>query len=104
MVDPGDVPGSVIPEGVEMFDIVIEAGLLPHDVAAILSVNRVTASLWMNGHCEPHRLHKDKVERFIRAVQDAVDLGELPVSKDIPRQKRHIEVVRVLRRQYRLSK
>ena len=80
-----------------MFEIVREAGLLPHEVAKMLKVSRVTVSMWVNGHCKPHRLLIAKVERFLDGVQRAVDVGDLPLDKTTKRKDRlgQIKVVLV---------
>lgn len=65
-----------------------DAKLLPHEVAKALGINRVTVSMWYNGHTSPHRLHADKVQNLVDAVRAAVDSGDLPVSHDIPRRER----------------
>ena len=71
-----------------MFQTVRDAGLMPHEVARIIKVSRVTASMWLNGHTKPHRLLADKVAKFLDAVSSAVDAGDLPVPPDLKRKER----------------
>jgi hypothetical protein len=71
-----------------MFEPVVEAELQPHDLARILKLNRVTVSMWLNGHCLPHRLHIEKVQKLIDAVNEAVEAGKLPLPDGTPRRDR----------------
>jgi len=85
--------GSWTPEKFEPFRL---AGLGPAELSSLLRVSRVTASLWLNGRHRPHHLLEDRVEQLLRAVQDALAAGELPLSRDIPRRERYWHLRRVL--------
>lgn len=79
-----------------MFDVAKDAGILPNDIAKHLGVHRVTVSSWFNGHNEPHRYLKDKVEKLLDAIDAAVETGELPVPRDIKARERGSYVDRVI--------
>lgn len=79
-----------------MFDVAKDAGILPNDIAKHLGVHRVTVSSWFNGHNEPHRYLKDKVEKLLDAIDAAVETGELPVPRDIRARERGGYVDRVI--------
>lgn len=84
-----------------MFDVAKDAGVLPSDIAKHLGVHRVTVSSWFNGHNEPHRYLKDKVEKLLDAIDTAVETGELPVPRDIRARERGKYVDRVISRYLR---
>lgn len=71
-----------------MFEIVHTARLLPHEVAKLLKVNRITVSLWLNGHRKPHRLLADAVNDLLDRITVAVESGDLPLSTDVGRKYR----------------
>lgn len=81
-----------------MFDVAKDAGVLPNDIAKHLGVHRVTVSSWFNGHNEPHRYLKDKVDKLLDAIDAAVETGELPVPRDIRPRDRSGYVDRVITR------
>jgi hypothetical protein len=71
-----------------MFEIVHTARLLPHEVARLLKVNRITVSLWLNGHRKPHRLLADTVNDLLDRIAAAVESGDLPINADVKRKDR----------------
>lgn len=71
-----------------MFEIVHEAKLLPHELARLLNVSRISTSLWLNGHRKPHRILADRVEALLDRIRVAVENDDLPLSPDIKRQAR----------------
>lgn len=79
----------------EMFRPVVEAGLRPGEVALLMNVSRVTASLWMNYHTAPHHLIQDRVDEFLRVVEAALAAGDLPLSPDIRQRERREHLRRV---------
>lgn len=79
-----------------MFDVAKDAGVLPNDIAKHLGVHRVTVSSWFNGHNEPHRYLKDRVDKLLDAIDAAVETGELPVPRDIKARERGSYVDRVI--------
>jgi transcriptional regulator with XRE-family HTH domain len=81
-----------------MFDVAKDAGVLPSDIAKHLGVHRVTVSSWFNGHNEPHRYLKDKVEKLLDAIDAAVEIGELPAPRDIRPRERSGYVDRIIAR------
>jgi len=71
-----------------MFEIVKTARLQPHELAKMLSVSRVTVSMWVNGHNKPHHLLEARVGKLLDAVKSAVESGDLPVPFDVTRRER----------------
>lgn len=71
-----------------MFDIVKVAKLQPNDLAKLLNVNRITVSMWMNGHSSPHRLLSSRVGKMLDIIRRAVEAGDLPVPHDVTRRER----------------
>ena len=72
----------------DQFACVREAALRPADLARVLRLNRVTVSMWLNGHTNPHRLLQVRVNKVLDAVKLAVKAGSLPVPHDISRRER----------------
>ena len=71
-----------------MFETAKAARLLPHEIAKLLGVSRVTVSAWYNGHTLPHRILANRVAKLLDAIAVAVNNGALPVPHDIPRRER----------------
>lgn len=78
------------------FTILQTARLRTVDVAKLINVSRVTVSMWMNGHAQPHSLLHDRVRKFLDAVKKAMQAGLLPVPVDARRRERGFYVQRVL--------
>ena len=79
-----------------MFETAKRVGIRPHDVAKMLDLNRVTVSMWFNGHSLPHRLLEKRVARLLDAVELAVQAGDLPGPPDLDRKERSLYAKRVL--------
>lgn len=75
-----------------------DAKLGPTDLAKLLPTKRVSISNWMNGHSVPHHLVAPQVHRLLDTVKRAVDAGELPVPRNVPRRERWYYVQQVLAR------
>jgi len=60
-----------------------QAGLRPKHIAPALGVSRVTASLWLNGHGNPHVLLRQKVSEFAELVNKAIRCGKLPIPETV---------------------
>lgn len=71
------------------FATIKAGGLRPSDVAKLLRISRVAVSLWFNGHSQPHRLIEMRVHRLEDAVRSALQSGDLPISRDVPRDERY---------------
>ncbi len=56
-----------------------EAGLGARHIAKLVGVSRVTASLWLNGHCKPHVLLQEKVNLLAESIAGALASGKLPI-------------------------
>lgn len=80
------------------FDKAKAAGLTPHDIARALNLNRVTVSLWYNGHAHPHKILKRRVVKLLDAINAAVEAGDLPISKEVTRRERGDVIFDALRR------
>lgn len=81
-----------------MFDVAKEARMTPNDIAKLLRVSRVTASLWFNKHNNPHHLIRNRVERLLAAIKAGMDAGDFPIPHGIPRRERHLYVQRVIQK------
>jgi hypothetical protein len=79
-----------------MFEHVHKAGLLPHDLARLLKLNRITVSLWMNGHSKPHRILTTAVEELLDRVHKAVEDGHLPLPDGVRRKDRSALIDKIL--------
>lgn len=64
------------------------AQLMPNDISKLVGVNRGTASLWLNGHKQPHNLLTAKVQSVVDGITAAVDAGLLPVPPGTMRRER----------------
>lgn len=78
------------------FSVCIAAGVRPSDIARLLRISRVAASLWINGHSQPHRFIEKRVQRMLSAVSSALSSGDLPISRDVPRGERYDATVAVI--------
>ena len=81
-----------------MFESVKQARLQRQEIANLLKVNRVTVSMWLNGHTKPHHLLVDRVEKLIDAISAAVDAGDLPVPRDVSRRERGYYIQNALKK------
>jgi hypothetical protein len=75
-----------------MFEPVKQAQLQPHDLAKLLKLNRITVSMWLNGHAMPHKLHREKVQELVDAIQVALDDGKFPVPLEVTRRERGLYI------------
>lgn len=60
-----------------------KAKLGARHIARLVGVSRVTASLWLNGHCKPHVLLQEKVNLLAVKVADALASGKLPIPEGV---------------------
>lgn len=60
-----------------------KAKLGPRHVAPMVGVSRVTASLWLNHHSEPHVLLQNKVNELADLIGKALASGELPIPDKV---------------------
>jgi hypothetical protein len=81
-----------------MFEVAKEARLTPNDIAKLLRVSRVTASLWFNKHNKPHHLIRARVERVLEAVKAGMEAGDFPIPHGTPRRERHLYVQRAIQK------
>lgn len=79
-----------------MFKVLKKAGLKPADFAKLIKVHRVTVSLWVNGHNNPHALLSSRVSKMLDAVKAALDAGDLPLSFDVVRRERALHIQRAV--------
>ena len=70
------------------FTPVRNAALKPGDLAMLVGVGRVSCSYWLNGHKQPHYLHRDKVQGVVDAIAKATQSGLLPVPMNTMRRER----------------
>lgn len=78
--------------------VLVEAGLGSTDISRVLSISRVTVSLWLNGHTNPHRLIAQRVGELLDTVKLAVEAGDLPVPHRIGRRERAYYIKTVIDR------
>lgn len=64
-------------------DVFLKAKLRPKHVAPLVGVSRVTASLWLNGHGNPHHLIAGKVAKMAQLVSQAISDGKLPIPESV---------------------
>lgn len=64
------------------------AGLRQAEIGNIVGVSHNTIGFWMRGRRKPHALIEGRVNAVLKAVQQAVDNGELPLPADTPRNER----------------
>ena len=81
-----------------MFEYVHKAGLLPHDLARILLVSRVTASYWLSGRTKPSRMITPALEDLLDRIRQAVEDEQLPLSVDVKRKNRPALIDKALTR------
>lgn len=62
-------------------ELIRSAGVAPRHLAILMDVHRMTAANWLTHQNKPHRLLRDKANRFMRAVRQALDEKELPITK-----------------------
>lgn len=86
----------------DMFAVAKEARLRPGDMAKLMRVSRVTASLWFNGHSHPHHLLAPRAKRVLAAIDAAMQGGEFPVPYDTSRRERGLYVSGVVTRYVKL--
>lgn len=72
------------------------ARLRPHDMAILAKVSRVTASMWMNGHAQPHHLHKARVKKLLALISTARQAELLPVPHHVVRRERGLYIQNAL--------
>ena len=75
-----------------MFRSVKAAGLKPCEIARLLNVSRVTASLWLSGRNNPHHLIVVRVQKLVDAVSQCVENASFPVPRDISRRERGLYI------------
>lgn len=74
----------------------VKAGLLQREVAELLGVCRVTVNRWFKERTEPHSLIADKVEHTIAQIDEALEVGELPLPLSLPRDQRLPRLRRII--------
>jgi hypothetical protein len=77
----------------------VQAKLKVTEIAKLLKVSRVTVSLWMNGHCEPHNLLIAKVRKLLDAVSKALQCGDLPAPRSVKQPDRLGYITKVIAKQ-----
>jgi hypothetical protein len=86
----------------DMFAGAKEARLHPGDMAKLMRVSRVTASLWFNGHSHPHHLLVVRARRVLSAIESAMKAGEFPVPYDTSRRERGLYISSVVTKHVKL--
>lgn len=81
-----------------MFQVAKDARITPNDFAKTLSVSRVTASLWFNGHNKPHHLIRKRVEETLSAISKGMEQGDFPVPYEVVRRERYLYIQKVIKK------
>jgi hypothetical protein len=79
------------------FTVLRAADVLPAHFGRFFGYGRVSVSHWLNGHAQPHELHRVKVFRDLQAVYTALKAGDLPVEPT-PKKNRYERTERALKR------
>lgn len=61
-----------------------KSGANNHMMAHALGVNRCSVSLWLHGHRQPHPMFMARIKVVLEAIDDAVTMGALPLSANVP--------------------
>ena len=77
---------------IDLFERCKEAKLRPADISKLMKVSRVTASLWFNGHAQPHRLLAGRLQKILNAIDAALAAGTLPVPYEVSRRERGLYI------------
>lgn len=67
----------------QAIDTFHKAKLRPKHLAPLVGVSRVTASLWLNRHGNPHLLLRNKVNELADLISKALDDGKLPIPERV---------------------
>jgi hypothetical protein len=86
----------------DMFAGAKAARLRPGDMAKLMRVSRVTASLWMNGHSHPHHLLIGRARRVLAAIDAAMKAADFPVPYDTSRRERGLYVSSIVTKHVKL--
>jgi hypothetical protein len=78
--------------GADLFADAKAARLRPDDMAKLMKVSRVTASLWFNGHSKPHHLLESRCTKILASIKAAMKDGDFPVPHDIGRRERALYI------------
>ena len=62
-------------------EVLREAGVRASHIAEAFGIHKLTAANWLMGRRAPHRLLGDRPNRFMRAVRQALEQGDLPVAR-----------------------
>lgn len=79
------------------FAPVRRAQIKPSDLSRLIGVGRVTCSYWINGHQQPHYLHRAKVKALVDAIAAATESGQFPIPLEVMRRERAHYIRRTLR-------
>lgn len=78
--------------GSDLFADAKAARLRPDDMAKLMKVSRVTASLWFNGHSKPHHLLTARCTKILGAIKAGMSSGDFPVPHDVSRRERGLYI------------
>lgn len=74
------------------FTPVKDAQLGATDLARLIRVSRVAASMWLNDRSQPHHLLTERVADVVDGIKAAVDAGLLPVPHHVSRRERGLYI------------
>ena len=66
------------------------------ELASLLRVTRVAVNSWIHGTLNIHEMRKPMVVKYLNAIKEATDAGDLPISPDVQRDKRLAAIKKVL--------
>lgn len=70
------------------FEIINRAGLTQREFGQLCGVSRVTVNLWATGRFRPNRYIVASVREQVKALEDAVAAGRLPLADSVPPKRR----------------
>jgi hypothetical protein len=79
-------------------ETLIQGGIKPRHLAALLKCSRVSASGWLRNRHEAQGMYAEKLEKLARRVSDALADNTLPIPADVSRKDEVSYLVRVLRK------
>ena len=81
-----------------MFKPAQDAQLTTNDIRLLFGICRQTAAGWLSGRHQPHFLRGDTVKQTLAIVTIALEAGDLPLNRSIPRRERLMHLHAILKK------